>query len=288
MNETPSGPQLQFSLGTLILYVFLVAITLAMFLPLVWMVYSSCKASSYEILEDPWGLPRNWDFSRIAGQYVFAWTKGHLGIYVWNSVAVTIATLILALLCSSMAAYAFARLQFRGRDLLFYLFLIGLIIPTEAFLIPLFIELRELRLLDTRWSLILSYSGTALPLSIYILRAFMVNLPRDLDESATLDGCTPWGIYWKIDLPLVRPALATVGIFTALGAWNEFLMALIFIESDSLKTLPLGLLAFYGYHKIEYHLLLCALTITTVPMILVYFLFQRQIVEGLTAGALRE
>ncbi|MFH1738120.1 MAG: carbohydrate ABC transporter permease [bacterium] len=288
MNEISSRPRLYLSPSVVALYVFLAAVTLAMFLPLVWMVYSSCKASSYEILADPWGLPQNWDFSRIAGQYVFAWTKGHLGIYVWNSVAVTIGTLVVVLLVSSMAAYAFARLEFRWREPLFYLLLIGLIIPVEAFLIPLFIELRELGLLDTRRSLILAYSGTALPLSIYILRAFMVNLPRDLDESAILDGCTSWGVFGRIILPLVRPALATVGIFTALGAWNEFLMALIFIETDGLKTLPLGLLAFYGYHRVEYHLLLCGLTITTIPMIVIYFLFQRQIVEGLTAGALKE
>jgi raffinose/stachyose/melibiose transport system permease protein len=275
-------------LSTVVLYLLLVVITLAMFFPLVWMVYSSFKASSYEIMLNPWGFPRDWNLSRIAGQYVRAWTKGGLGTYVWNSTLITSATLVLVLLCSSMGAYSFARLNFRGRDTLFYLFLIGLIIPVEAFLIPLFIEFRELGLLDTRKSLVIAYSAISLPLSMYILRAFMVNLPRDLDESATLDGCSPWGIFWRIILPLVRPALATVGIFTALGAWNEFLMALIFIETDRLKPLPLGLLAFYGYHTVEYHLLLCALSMITVPMMIVYFLFQRQIVEGLTAGALKE
>ena len=276
------------SFSTVVLYLCLAGVISAMFYPLIWMVYSSFKATSYEIMLNPWGFPKDWDLSRIASQYAEAWTKGHLGAYVWNSTLITSATLVVVLLCSSMAAYSFARLQFRGRDLWFYLFLIGLIIPVQAFLIPLFLEFRELRLLDTRRSLIIAYSALALPLSIYILRAFMVNLPRDLDESATIDGCSPWGIFWRIILPLVRPALATVGIFTALGAWNEFLMALIFIETDALKPLPLGLLAFYGFHMVEYHLLLCALSMITVPMILVYFLFQRQIVEGLTAGALKE
>ncbi len=275
-------------LRTLCLYLFLIAVTVAMFFPLVWMVYSSFKSSSYEIMSNPWGAPVDWDISRIAGQYAQAWTRGNLGIYAWNSVLITSSTLIIVLLSSSMAAYAFSRLKFWGRDFLFYSFLVGLIIPVQAFLVPLFFQFRELGLLDTRRSVILAYSAISLPLAIYILRAFMVNLPRDLDESATIDGCSSWGIFWRIVLPLVRPALATIGIFTALTSWNEFLMALIFIESDALKPLPLGLLAFYGYHKVEYHLLLSALTMITIPMIVVYFLFQRQIVEGLTAGALKE
>ncbi len=288
MSETSASRPFQFSPPVLVLYAFLIAVSAAMFFPLIWMTYSSFKATSYEIMLNPWGFPKDWDLSRIAAQYAYTWTKGNIGTYVWNSVAVTLATLVIVLVCSSMAAYAFSRLWFPGRDTIFTIFLIGLIIPTEAFLIPLFLEFRELNLLDTRWCLILAYSGTALPLSIYILRAFMVNLPRDLDESAIIDGCTSWGVFGRIIVPLITPALATVGIFTALGAWNEFLLALIFIESESLKTLPLGLLAFYGYHKVEYHYLLCGLTITTIPMIAIYLIFQRQIVEGLTAGALKE
>ncbi|MBN1348718.1 carbohydrate ABC transporter permease [candidate division KSB1 bacterium] len=258
-------------------------IGILMFFPMIWMVYSSMKTNR-EIFEAPWALPSEFHLEH----FVQAWNDGNIGIYIWNSLFVGVISVIGILIISSLAAYAFSRLQFKGRDVLFYVFLIGLIIPIQAFLLPLFIFLRDAHLINTRLGLILPYIAWGLPLAIYLLRAYLLTLPHDLEDSAKIDGCSIPGIYYRIVLPLIKPALATVAIISALDVWNEFLMALIFIYDNELKTLPIGLIAFYGQHSIDYKLLFSALSLITIPMIAIYFMFQRYIIEGLTVGALKE
>jgi len=270
-------------LNKAILYFILTFIAGVMFYPMIWMVYSSMKTNQ-EIFETPWALPTDFRWQH----FVAAWDSGHLGTYIWNSLFISTISVLGILFIASLAAYAFSRLEFRGRDALFYLFLIGLIIPIQAFLLPLFTFLRDMHLINTRLGLILPYIAWGLPLAIYLLRAYLLSIPRDLDDSARIDGCSPLRIYFHIILPVIRPALATVAIITALDVWNEFLMALIFIYDNELKTLPIGLLAFYGQHAIDYKLLFSALTIITIPVIAIYFLFQKHVIEGLTVGALKE
>lgn len=267
-----------------LIYGFLFSVTCSMFFPFVWMTYSSLKKNSQEVLVHPWSLPSEWKIEN----YQKAVEQGRLFRYMGNSLWITFGTVTTVLLAGSAAAYAFARQTFPGKEAIFFLFLLGLILPVEAFLIPLFLELRWLDLINSRFALILVYSAVNLPLAIYILHAFMLNLPKDLEESAVLDGCGMWGVYWHIVLPLSKPALSAVGIFTALSAWNEFMLALILLRRDAIKTLPLGMLAFQGFHNLDYPLLLSGLTLASLPMIGIYILFQKPIVAGLTAGALKE
>jgi len=265
------------------LYLVLSFLALIMFYPMLWMVYSAMK-TNVEIFEKPWALPTNFRWEH----FVIAWNDGNLDIYIWNSLLITSISVLGILFIASLAAYAFSRLHFYGRDQLFYLFLIGLIIPIQAFLLPLFILLRDLFLINTRLGLILPYIAWGLPLAIYLLRAYLLTFPRDLEDSAKIDGCSLWGIYYRIILPIIKPALATVTIVAALDVWNEFLMALVFIYDTELKTLPIGLISFYGQHSIDYKLLFSALSLITIPMIVIYFIFQRQVIQGLTVGALKE
>jgi len=262
--------------------VFLGLVSLVMIAPLAWTVLSSLKTNA-EILSSPWELP---DEFRI-GNFAEAWKQGHLGTYVFNSVWITTVSVVAVILLASMAAFAFARLEFRGRDKLFAVFLIGLIIPIQGVLVPLFLLLKEIGLLYTYAGLVLSYVAWGLPLAIYVMRAFFLSLPRDLEDAARIDGCGLLGIYWRILMPIAKPAIATVAVFTALGVWNELLLVQLFIDEDTMRTLPRGLLAFSYEHQIHYDLVFAAVTMIALPMMLLYAVFQRWFIDGLTSGAVK-
>lgn len=263
------------------IYVIVLIMVGLMTYPLIWMIYSSLKTDR-EIYLFPFSLPHEMQLDN----WVQAWKLGNLGRYFINSVFVTSVSVFLVALLSSMAGYAFARLTFKGRDFLFYTFLLGLILPAQVLIIPLFTFFDKIGILNTYFALILPYIAWGLPLSIYIFKSFFLTLPEDIADAAKIDGCSLFGLYWKIMLPLIRPALVTIAILQSIGIWNEFLLALLFIYDDELKTIPVGLLAFYGYHNVNYKLVFSALSITTIPIIIVYFIFEKQIVSGLTAGAL--
>ncbi len=265
------------------IFIYAVALIMVVLMayPLIWMIYSSFKTNR-EIFLFPFSLPNKMRLDN----WMQAWRMGNLGRYFINSIFVTSISVLLIVFLSSMAGYAFARLRFKGREFLFYTFLLGLILPVQIVVIPLFAFLNKVRLLNTYFALILPYITWGLPLSIYIFRSFFLTLPGDIADAAKIDGCSLFGLYWRIMLPLIRPALVTIAILQSINVWNEFLLALLFIYEDELKTLPVGLLAFYGYHNINYKLIFSALSITTIPVLIVYFIFQKQIVSGLTTGAL--
>jgi len=263
------------------IYVIVLIMVGLMTYPLIWMIYSSLKTDR-EIYLFPFSLPHEMQLDN----WVQAWKLGNLGRYFINSVFITSVSVFLVALISSMAGYAFARLTFKGRDFLFYTFLLGLILPAQVLIIPLFTFFDKIGILNTYFALILPYIAWGLPLSIYIFKSFFLTLPEDIADAAKIDGCSLFGLYWRIMLPLIRPALVTIAILQSIGIWNEFLLALLFIYDDELKTIPVGLLAFYGYHNVNYKLVFSALSITTIPVIIVYFIFEKQIVSGLTAGVL--
>lgn len=261
---------------------FLAVVSFSMLAPLVWTVMSALK-NNREFFTSPWSLPGEF---RI-GNFADAWQDGNLGIYAFNSVWITGVSVVAIILVGSMAAYAFARLKFRGRDWLFTVFLLGLIIPIQGVLVPLFLLLKEIGLLYTYAGLVLSYIAWGLPLAIYVLRAFFLSLPQDLEDAARIDGCGLFGIYWRILLPIAKPAVATVAVFSALGVWNELLLVQLFIDEDTMRTLPRGLLAFSYQHQTRYDLTFAAVTMIALPMIGLYAVFQRWFISGLTAGAVK-
>lgn len=264
------------------IYAILIGYSFVVVYPVFLMVLSSFKTSR-EIFRSPFALPDSWSLAN----YVEAWTRGNFSTYFGNSVLVTAASLVLVLLLGSLAAYPLGRYAFRGRTWLTMYFLSGLMLPIKLGILPLFFLMRSLGLYDTPLALIAVYAASGLPFTIFVLANFFETLPRELEEAARLDGASEFRIFWQVMLPLVRPALATVAIFNFIPWWNDFFFPLIFIRSDRFKTLPLGLFSFFGEHQNDWALLFSGLTITALPVLIVYLFASRQIIKGLTSGALK-
>jgi raffinose/stachyose/melibiose transport system permease protein len=260
----------------------LAGFALVFFSPFVWMLVSAMKPKE-RIFADPWAPPERISFE----PFIEAYRQAEFGRYFKNSLVVTALAALGNVALSSLAGYALARWRFRGQSLLLGALLAGLILPLHAYLIPLRGLVEALGLLDTRAALVLPYLAMELPMGIYILRAFFLSLPRELGESAAIDGASSWRIFFSIYLPLAAPAAASVGLITALASWNEFLLAFLFIQDESLRTIPAGLLVFQGLHSTDYQSLFAGLTLVSAPLIAVYLLAQRWMVAGLTAGALK-
>ena len=250
--------------------------------PLLWMAGSSFKTNS-EIFTTPLARPTSVDLS-VWGE---AWEVGNLGRYAVNSAIVTAVAVLVILLLAALAAYAFSRFRFGGRGVLLGLFAFGLLMPIQSYFIAQNSLFEFLNLKDTRLALIIPYAAMGLSLAVYLLKVYLDSLPKELFEAARVDGCSDTRMFTTLVLPLLRPGLATVAIFSALSAWNEFLLALLYITDDALKTIPTGLLAFSSRYLTDYQLLFAALTIITLPMVAVYVMFHRQIIAGVTEGSLK-
>lgn len=257
--------------------------------PLIWMNYTALKTDQ-EIFLEPFALPSldnlQWEnFER-------AWVGAHFSQYFINSALVTACALILCLIFASMAAYALSRFRIPGGTIMFYLFLSGLMIPVQLSIIPLFFQMREWGLLNSRLGLTLVYIAGGLPFAIFILAGFFKTLPRSLHEAAQIDGCNEWRIFWSIMLPLARPGIVTVAIFTFLSFWNEYFIAYMFLSgegSESIRTLPLGLanIAITSQYRSDWGVCFAGLVLVLIPTLIFYVLLQRQIVKGVAAGALK-
>lgn len=250
--------------------------------PLLWMVMASLKEQD-EVFSNLSLIPKAWEFAN----YVSAWNVGNFGVYFFNSVLYTAVTLGFALFLATMAAYVFARFRFIGKNFLFFLFIGALMIPIPGAFIPLYVLLIKLGLADTRLGLILPYTNGALALAIFILKTFFENIPKEVEEAAVIDGCNKFDMYIRIFLPLAKPAIATVSIFTVLSVWNEFILALIIINNRNLMPIQRGIMVFQGEHLTNYPLLMAGLTIATIPLLVIYVFLSKHILKGITAGAVK-
>jgi raffinose/stachyose/melibiose transport system permease protein len=260
----------------------LVALATVFFFPMVWMVLSSFKTNG-AIFSDPFALPASIDLDK----WVQAWTVGNIGQYALNSAIVTAISVTVILVVGAAAAFALSRYRFRGRSVALGLFALGLLLPLQSYFIAQSTIFTQLGITDTRQALIIPYAAMGLALAIYLLKVYLDALPDELFEAARIDGAGDAQLFRTLAMPLLRPGLATVAIFSALAAWNEFLLALLYIQDDTLKTIPTGLLAFSTRYVTDYSLLFSALSIVTIPMIVIYVVFNRQIVEGITAGSVK-
>lgn len=250
--------------------------------PIIWMGYSSLK-SQKEFALDTVGLPRTLHFSN----YTQALEEGKLAGYFFNSMFNTVVTVLIVLVITFVTAYCLARFTFKGRNLIYYLFLSGMLIPIYALLIPIFIEFKTLGLLNKKVTLILPYIAFAMPTAIFLIESYIKSIPTELEEAAYMDGCSITRTMFFIIMPVCKPVLATAAILTFLHTWNEFPLALVLIRSNSLKTMPIGLTNFVGTYTVNYPLMMAALVISTLPVIIMYFLFYNQIMQGMVAGAVK-
>jgi len=260
----------------LLVYVLLLLGLLSVILPFVYMV-----ASSFEGRIQLGALtPQFWPNPFIWSNYEQVWNQLPMARYFLNSAIVSIAITAGQLLTASMAAFAFARLRFRGRSTLFALYLGTLIIPSQVTLIPNYLIVRDLHWHNTYMGLIAPFVVSVF--STFLLRQFFLTIPRDLEDAARIDGANHWQIYWRIILPLSRPALATVVILTFLASWNNFLWPLVVVDSPDLRTIPLAVTAYQGQFAIAWGPLMAAATLSLAPVLLVYVLMQKYVIEGIS------
>ncbi|MCM3766046.1 carbohydrate ABC transporter permease [Neobacillus niacini] len=249
--------------------------------PMFWLVISGFKSNS-DFFLNTWSLPEEWHW----GNYISAWDAG-IGHFFLNSVLVTVVSVLAVVVLGSMAAYGLSRFQFRGQNILLILILSGLMLAPQVSLIPLYKLLQGLGLYNTYWALILPYVAFQLPFSIFLMRSYFLSIPRELEESAIIDGCNSWKVYWHIIIPMGKPIIASCALLTGMNVWNEFMFALVFVEDSSLRTIPVGLMNLRSQLNTNFGIQLAGLAISALPMVIAYIIFQKQFVRGLTAGSVK-
>jgi raffinose/stachyose/melibiose transport system permease protein len=238
--------------------------------------------------QDPDGLA---GFGRIdgfhPGNFGDAWRDGNFGTYLKSSAIVTVSVVACSVVLSVLAGYAFGLMRFRGSEVLFYVMLLGLMVPTEAMIVPLYYDLRDLELTDTYWALILPQIGTSVAFGTFWMRAFFRSVPRSLVEAARLDGASSWFTLWRVLLPLAKPALLTMTLLLFMWTWNEFLLALVMVTDEGLRTAPLGLSFFQGRNQDALTLLAAGAVIVATPVVVLYVFLQRHFIRGMLSGAVK-
>lgn len=270
------------SYETWMMQLFLGTAAIVMLYPIVMMVLSGFKTNA-EIFGTPFALPKSFNLDN----FKVIWTQTDVPRYFLNSVIVTILSVIVLLVTGTMAAYAIARYRFRGSIFVSLFFLSGLMLPLRLAIIPLFIQLKFLGLVDSLLGLICIYTAMSLPATVFILTGFLRSLPTELEDSARMDGASEFRIMVQIMVPLITPALVIAGIYNAVPIWNDFFFPLIFIQSPEWKTLAQGLTAFFGEYSINYGVLYAGLTLAALPMIIVFVVQSRRFIAGMTAGAIK-
>nr|WP_275444516.1 carbohydrate ABC transporter permease [Paenibacillus sp. ACRRX] len=250
--------------------------------PLLWMYMSAFKTNA-EFYASPFSLPTSWNWDN----FVRAWEVSGMGKAALNSLWVTFLALVLTLLLGALTAYILSRFTFRGKRLLTGMLLLGMLIPVHSTLVPLFIMMNKMGLLDTHAALVLPYTAFELPIAVFIVLAYLTNIPKEMEEAALVDGSGYLGIFTRIILPVTLPALSTVAILGFLRFWNDFAFALVFINDPNLKTLPLSLSVFATGYSTDFRLTMAALAMASLPTIIVYLMFQEQVMKGMAAGSVK-
>jgi multiple sugar transport system permease protein len=264
-----------------IAHIVLMTGAITMILPFIWTVSTSLKQLSEVFVFPPalFGEKIQWEnYLRISDRFPF-------DRYFLNSLKITVIVTFTQLITSSMAGFVFARLRFKFRDPLFGLYLATMMVPAQVTIIPNFILMRYFNFIDTHWSLILPALVSAF--GTFLLRQFFITIPVSLEDAAKIDGCTPFGVYWRVFVPLSKPAMATLGVFVFMGMWNEFLAPLIYINSQSKMTLPLGLASMQGMYSTDWPVLMAGTVITIIPLIVMFLLAQDFFIKGVTLSGLK-
>ena len=276
-------PTKKYSIGNIIITILLLIWSALQLFPLYWMLTFSLKENSEIFGANIIGLPHNWLFSN----YTTVLQSGNMFRYLLNSVIVTVATIIITVVAATAATYALSRMVWRGRKIANAIFMLGITLPINAVILPIFLGLSKVHLTDSYWALILPYSAFALSMSIMIASSFMEGIPLEIEEAACLDGCSVYGIFWHVILPMMKPALSTLSIFIFLQSWNELMYAVIFISNSAYRTVTVGIQNLSGSFTTDWGPIGAALVIATFPVLIIYAFFSSKIQEGLVAGAVK-
>ena len=269
--------------GLIIVYILLGIWALAQIFPLYWMFTFSLKSNDEIFGYNPIGLPQNWLWSN----YDEVIANAHMPTYLMNSVIVTAFTIAIVVIFGLMATYALTRMIWRGRELTRSFFMLGLAIPIHAALLPVFLMLRDLKLLNTHLALILPYSAFSISMGILIFIGFIASVPHELEEAACIDGCSVYGIFFRVILPMMKPAIAVVAIFTFIQSWNELLFASTYATDWHFRTLTVGVMEMSGEYRTLWGPIGAGMTIATVPTLLLYFILSEKVQKSLVLGAVK-
>lgn len=271
-------------LSKTILRIFLIIYSIIVLYPMIWAIYSSLKTNK-EFYKDPWALPSSF----YLGNYVNAWSKAKIGTYFFNSAFVTLVVVALLIILGSTTAYAITRLKLKIGNYVGFIYMAGLLVPTILGVIPTFLVLRNLKMLDSFRGIILVYIAYGLPFTVFVLQGFFKTLPHELEEAALIDGCSLNRTFWQIMFPLAKSGVVTVSIFNFMAFWNEYIFALTYITTDSKKTLALGLINIMevSRYATDWGALFAGLIIVMLPTVIIYAIFQKKITGGLTIGAVK-
>lgn len=272
----------KFRMKNPIIYTLLIIFAIVNAYPILWMVINSFK-SKQEFANNQFGLPHEF----VIDNYINAWKTANLGTLFTNSIFICVSATIITVLIGAITSYFLSRFTFKMNKIVYTFFIFGMLIPIHATLVPMFILMRNIGLLNTPITLLFPYIAFHLPITIFILTSFMKAFPKDIEESAIMDGCGIFRVFWSIILPMTRPALATVLILNFIYNWNEFSFALVLINDPALQTLPLGLASFAGQFTTNYGAQMAGLTMSLVPILAFYLLLEKEIVKGMTAGAVK-
>lgn len=272
------------SLKNVLTYVILIVISVIILIPFYWMVTTSLKHQTKIFSFPPQWIPNpiKWE------NYALVFDEQPFHLYFYNSTYIAVVVTLGTCVFAALAGYAFAKISFPFKNVIFLILLSSMMIPTEVTALPLFIWMSDLGLVNTHFPLIVPpMLGAGGMFGVFLLRQFFITVPGDLDEAAKIDGCTPWMTFWRIMVPLAKPALATLTIFTFLNSWNEFFEPLIYLSTDELFTLPLALSLFTDQSGTQWHLLMAASVMATLPLLVVFFAAQKKFIEGVTMTGLK-
>lgn len=279
--STRRSPGLKSGVSKLAVYLLFIILVVGALYPLFWLLTNSFK-TEFDMFASTWSLPKTWH----PENYARAWNFG-IAQYILNSFIVTLLSVFITVSLSVLAAFSLSRFMFWGKQLLFYIILGGLMLAPEVSLIPLFRILNALNLYNTYWAMILPNVAFGIPFTTFLIRAYMLGLPKELEEAAYIDGANPLQVLWNIIVPLSRPIIVSAGLLHAMRVWNEFMFALTFVESDRLKPLTVGVMSFVSALRTEWTSVMAGLVISALPMILLFLIAQRQFVRGLTEGGMK-
>ncbi|MDQ0247022.1 raffinose/stachyose/melibiose transport system permease protein [Bacillus fengqiuensis] len=253
----------------------------AIIYPIIWLGLSGLKSNS-DFFLNTWSLPKEW----LWENYKAAWDAG-IGQFFFNSVLVTVISVVAVLLLGSMAAYGLSRFHFKGQNILLLIILSGLMLAPQVSLLPLYKLLQAVGLYNTYGGLIFPYVAFQLPFAIFLMRSYFLSIPKELEESAIMDGCNSWKVYWHIIIPMGRPIIASCALLTGMSVWNEFMFALVFVEDSALRTIPVGLMNLRSQLNTNFGIQLAGMAISALPMIIAFIIFQKQFVRGISAGSVK-
>ncbi|MBB3110760.1 raffinose/stachyose/melibiose transport system permease protein [Paenibacillus phyllosphaerae] len=273
----------KFSVAKIIVFIFFGVLLVTQLYPLLWLLIYSLKSNEEILSGSFFSLPSKWQWVN----YSDAIESGNYYKYLGNSVFVTLTVMVLVLLLASLVSFAISRFRWKYGQAVLVLFLIGMMIPMQATLLPLMIMFKHMHILNTRWAMILPYVAFQTPIAVFIMSGFMKTIPHELEESAVVDGAGILRIFWNVILPISVPPMMTVCILTFINIWNEYILAATFISKESLKTLPFGVYSFVSQYSVNYGAIGAFLVLGALPVIIVYFLLADKITKGMVAGAVK-